>query len=416
MGKRRSRKNANGQGSIWLRADGRYGSALTYEYYDPSSGTTRKKRLDTTKRTSEEAHKWLVGKQADLLGSVAVSPQNPTVGEFLDDWLRDTVKPHKAPKTYQKREYFVRIHIRPNLGSKKIKSLKSREIQALHALKARGDLAPSTRREIHVTLKTALKQAVRWGLIPANPADHVDAPSLVENRDEEDEIRAFSNAQALRLFAATAGTRFEHYFVIAVRTGLRPGELLGLKWEDLDLDAYPATLRVRRTLHSKVGGGTYFSTPKSKAGRRKLALHWEAADALRNQKIKQQEVAGETWSDGGLVFTSTTGTPVDRRNFATRILKPALRVAGLPHLTLHGLRHTFASIMLFEWRVDPKTVQEMLGHASIRMTMDVYGHLFPNSQEDAIRRLHELYGAPPESTVTVTSRSKEQQKPRKQAV
>lgn len=385
-----------------MRSDGRYGVALTYEYYDGVTGRTVKKRPSTTKPDWDAAHKWLVAKQSELLGGVAVTDDNPTLAEFLETWLADAVEVNVAPKAYEKREYICRVHIVPVLGAVRIKKLTPREIQRLHATKVRlGTLAPSTRREIHVTLKMALKQAVRWGYIPTNPADHVDAPRL-EDPDEDqgqEEIRALTDTQARLLFESGRGTRWENYYVAAVRTGLRPGELLGLQWQDLDLDTDPAVLRVRRTLGIMQGGGTYFKPPKSKAGRRKLALHHEAAEAFRRQREIRQAEGGGCAKD--LVFASTTGTPMNRNNLLRRYLRPALVRADLPELTLHDLRHTFASIMLFEWRVSPRVVQEMLGHRSIRMTMDIYGHLMEGAHASEIRRLNELFSNPSGQDVAV---------------
>jgi integrase len=179
----------------------------------------------------------------------------------------------------------------------------------------------------------------------------------------------------------------------AVRTGLRQGELLGLKWADLNLDVSPVVLTLRQSLAEKSGGGFYFTPTKRKGGRRKLALLAEAAEALRRQKVCQAEekkAVGERWQENGLVFPSRIGTPMNRHNFFHRYFKPLLEKASLPDTTFHDLRHTFATIMLFEWGVSPRTVQEMMGHASIKITMDIYSHVMPNHQADEIRRLERL--------------------------
>ena len=403
MGKSRKGKKApNGSGSVWQRPDGRWGAALSYPYYDPDTGRTKTKRASTTKKGWEAAHRWLMQKQNDLLGGVPDAPQNPPLGEYLDEWLRNVVEPSVAPKTHEKREYHVRVHISPALGHVRLKDLQARQIHTLYVRMARTEsqgrapLAASTRRDIHTTLKMALKQAVRWGLMPQNPAEFVDPPRPTEVDGEEEggeEIRALTDEQARVLFEATAGKRWHHYYVAAVRTGLRPGELLGLRWGDLDLGVDPASLRVRRTLAIKQGGGFYFKPPKSKASRRTLALHWEASDALEAQRVR---LAGEGLpvEKGDLVFPSTSGTPMNRNNLRYRHFQPDLEAAGLPRLTLHELRHTFASIMLHEWRVYPDTVREMLGHESITMTMGLYGHLMENAQADAIRALRRLHQRP----------------------
>lgn len=405
MGKRRSRKNANGAGSIWQRADGRYGAALTYEYHDAATGRNKRKRDTTTKPDWDSAHRWLVQKQTDLLGGVTASPEDPTMAEYLKSWLADVVEPSVAPKTHEKREYHVRVHLLPAIGHVRLKNLQARQIHGLYTRMARRDppLAASTRRDVHTTLKMALKQAVRWGLIPSNPCDLVDPPRPVSSAEEDDEageVRALTDEQARLLFESTRDKRWHHYYVAAVRTGLRPGELLGLRWGDLDFDVDPGSLRVRRTLGIRQGGGTYTKRPKSKAGRRTLALHWEATEALAAQRGM---LASEGLPTGpkDLVFPSTIGTPMSRHNLLNRHLRPDLARAGLPPMTLHELRHTFASIMLHEWRVYPDTVREMMGHESLAMTMRLYGHLMPTAQTDAIRALRKLHKKPENGDVAV---------------
>ncbi len=400
---RKKSKAPNGAGSIWERADGRFGAALPYPYHDPKTGRTMRKKATTTKDTWEEAHKWMVQKQADLLGGVQVSPEDPPFREYLESWLSDVVEPSVAPKTHEKREYHVRVHLIPALGHVRLKDLAARQIHALYTRLARRDppLGLSTRRDIHTTLKMALKQAVRWGLIPKNPCDLVDPPraSQADGEDEEGgEIRALTDGQARALFAATEGKRWRNYYVAAIRTGLRPGELLGLRWGDLELSDDPGSLKVKRTLHEKKGGGFYAKRPKSDASRRMLALHWEATEAFAAQR---EMLAGEGLPTGAkdLVFPNTLGRPMSRHNLLNRNLKPDLERAGLPVLTLHELRHTFASIMLHEWKVPTAVVQEMMGHESMRMTVDLYGHLMPNAQADAIRALRTLHSKPEKRAV-----------------
>lgn len=399
----KGKKAPNGSSSIWQRPDGRWGAALSYPYYDPETGRTRTRRTSTTKNSWEDAHRWLVQKQNDLLGGVPDAPENPPLGEYLDGWLRDVVEPSVAPKTYEKREYHVRVHISPALGHVKLKDLQARQIHSFYVRMARREapLAVSTRRDVHTTLKMALKQAVRWGLVPQNAAEFVDPPKPGERDDGEEgeEIRALTEDEALALFEATEGKRWQHYYVAAVRTGLRPGELLGLRWGDLDLDVDPASLRVRRTLALRQGGGTYFKPPKSKASRRTLALHWEASDAFAAQRSMLEGEGLPTGRDD-LVFPSTTGSPMNRNNLRFRHLQPDLEVAGLPRLTLHELRHTFASVALYEWGWPPAVVQQVMGHESIRMTMDLYGHLVPGTQEAAIKALRATHRRPKSAAVT----------------
>ena len=300
----------------------------------------------------------------------------------------------------------MRNHLEHAVRHVKLSELEPRRRHALYPRLAREEsrsgepLSYATRREVHVTLKMALKQALRWGLVKRNVAEMVDPPKGASGYEEEGdgEVRAMTDEQSRLFFEATRGRRWRHYYVAAIRTGLRPGELLGLRWGDLSLDADPGSLKVRRTLdtHSKAR----FGPPKSDAARRTVALHWEAAEAFAAQRAM---LAGEGLPVGpkALVFPSTKGTPMSSDNLRKRNLKPDLAGAGLPEFTLHELRHTFASIMLHEWRVSPSIVQEMLGHESITMTMGIYGHLFPGAQEDAIRALARMHRRPESGSMAV---------------
>lgn len=406
MGK--GKKAANGSGSIWQRKDGRYNAALTYPYHDPDTGKTRRRRETTTKSSWDAAHKWLVGKKHDhLVGHTEQTGEDPYLSDYLDSWLADIVEPARSRNTYLKREYSVRVHLSPALGHAKLSEVEPRRIQGLYSKLARDGFALATRREVHVTLRMALEQAVKWGMLRRNPCDLVDTPkqdALVFDEDDE-EIRAVSDEEVRRLFeyAERKLSRWRYFYVVAIRVGLRPGEMLGLRWGDLALEGDPGSLKVRRTLDTHYSPPV-FNPPKSKASRRTVALHWEAQDALTFQR---QMLAGEGLPTGekALVFPSIKGTPMNSRNLARRSLHPDLAAAGLPELTLHELRHTFASIMLHEWRVSPSIVQEMMGHDDITTTMKIYGHLFPGAQEQAIRDLRKMHGGPKESGNRDTTRA-----------
>jgi integrase len=177
----------------------------------------------------------------------------------------------------------------------------------------------------------------------------------------------------------------EALYVLAVHTGLRLGELLGLKWSDIDLDR--GTLQVRRIL-SAAKEGPRFTTPKSNQGR-SVRLTVQAAQALRDHRKRQVEERlrhNTFWKDHGLVFTTLVGTPLNRHNVFSRSFKPLLRRAGLPDIPFHALRHSFATLMLAGGE-HSKVVQEMMGHSGIRVTMDFYSHVLPDMQKEAVYRL-----------------------------
>ncbi len=403
MSKGKGGKAPNGSGSVWQRPDGRYSAALTVPYHDPDTGKTKRRRMTTTKKLWEDAHAWLMRQQSDLLGNVVRATNDDVlVREFLADWLRDAVEPLVALNTYKKREYAVRVHLSPALGHFCLDELQPRAVQALYSKLMRSGLSLATRREIHVTLKMALAQAVRWGMSPRNVADMVDAPKqgrveASEADDEEDEVRALTDEQACELFRTTRESRWRNYYVAAIRTGLRPGEMLGLRWGDLSLGADPDSLRVRRTLDTKGRGPARFNPPKSAASRRRVVLHWEASGAFEAQR---EMLVHEDLPVGSkdLVFPSTTGSAMSADNLRWRYLKSDLRKAKLPELSPHELRHTFASIMLYEWRMPVEVVAEMMGHESPAMTLRLYAHFVPGSQEAAIRALRNMHTKPDSST------------------
>jgi integrase len=190
------------------------------------------------------------------------------------------------------------------------------------------------------------------------------------------------------LLEAASGDRLEALYVLAVHTGLRQGELLGLKWDDIDLAA--RTLQVRRALIT-ARGGPRLAAPKTKGSRRRVSLTGAAVEALKahlERQLAQIDRAGSLWQEKGLVFASETGAPLDRRDLTSRRFKPLLERARLPHFRFHDLRHTCATLLLTQ-NVNPKVVSEMLGHSSIAITLDTYSHVLPNMQDSAARALEE---------------------------
>ena len=287
--------------------------------------------------------------------------------------------------TYERYEQIARTHIIPMLGDVKLKGLSPAHVRGLYKEKLQT-LSPRTVQYIHVTLHKALKQAVNDGLIPRNATEPVK-PSQVRR----EEIRPLTPEQVKMLLdaASEAGDRLEALYALAVHTGLRQGELLGLKWEDVDLES--GSLHVKRTL-TTARGGPRLAAPKTKGSRRRVSLTRGAVDALRAHLARQLEEidrASSLWQENGLVFASEAGEPLDRRDLTSRRFKPLLERAKLPGRTrFHDLRHTCATLLLTK-NVNPKVVSEMLGHSNIAITLDTYSHVLPNMQDSAVRALEE---------------------------
>jgi integrase len=262
----------------------------------------------------------------------------------------------------------VRVHIKPAFGRLKLRALTPNQVRGLYRKKLDDGLAPRTVNYIHTTLHKALKEAVSDGLVPRNAAS-VEAP-----RPEKPEIRPLSPDQARKLIATAheVGDRFEALYVLALHCGLREGELLGLRWDDVDLSGPTATVQVRRTL-SETRTGHKFEKPKNGKGR-SVKCSQKATEVLRSHRARQSKErlrVGSLWQDNGLVFPTTTGTTKSGTNLTGRHFKPLLKRAELPAIRLHDLRHTCATILLMAGK-HPKYVQELLGHASINITLDTY--------------------------------------------
>ena len=207
-------------------------------------------------------------------------------------------------------------------------------------------------------------------------------------------MRPLSPEQARRLLEAARGDRLEALYVLAVHCGLRQGELLGLRWEDVDLEA--GTLHVRRTL-TLAKDGPKFMAPKTAKSRRQIRFTTGAVEALKRHHDRQFEECTRLtglWQDYGLVFATTIGTPINPRNLTGRSFKPLLKQAGLPDIRFHDLRHTCATLLLREG-VNVKVVSEMLGHASIIITLNTYSHVLPDMQDSAADAMEAALGAVP---------------------
>lgn len=372
-------KRGNGEGSIYRRKDGRWaGQYLVYTTDGP------KYRYIYGKTRADVSRK-LTKAMADRDGGFVFDAGNLTVETYMARWLSDSVKGTVRISTYERHEQLFRGHIRPALGRVKLKSPTPAHVRGLITEKLNTGLAPGTVRKIHSTLHKALSQAVSDGLIPRNAAD-VKAP-----RPAPDEMRPLSEAEARAFLEVARGDRFEAVYVLAITTGLRRGELLGLRWDDADLER--GTLRVGRAL-VREGGRHVLGETKTRRGRRRVNLTPRTVVALKaHRKLQLEErvkLAG-LYEDQGLVFSASAGTPLNPENLVKRSFKPLLKKAGLPEIRFHDLRHTCATLLLGRG-VHPKMVQELLGHATIAMTLDTYSHYLPSMGDQASGAMGDALG------------------------
>jgi integrase len=305
------------------------------------------------------------------------------LGKYLDRWLPD-IHNTVRQRTWERYEQIVRVHIKPALGRIKLKDLTATHARGLYREKLESGSSPRTVQYIHTTLRKALKDAVSDGLIPRNVADGIKAP-----RPKKKEINPLAPEQARAFLAAAHGDRFEALYVLALHCGLREGELLGLKWDDVDVES--GMLLVRRTL-SEPRTGYVFEPPKNGKGR-SIKLTRAATEALRGhlgRQLEEIDGSGDDYQDQGLVFPSRRGTPMNAKNLTARSFKPLLKRSGLPNIRLHDLRHTCATLMLCEG-VHIKLVQELLGHATVSITLDTYSHLLPGMGDETAWAMDRIF-------------------------
>jgi integrase len=382
-----AKKRGNGEGSISRRKNG--GWIAQYAVYTAEG----RKRKTIYGKTRQEVATKLARALSDREGGLALDADSLTVGEWMERWLEDCLKPlvqagKMAHSTFVRYEGIANNHLKPSLGHRKLKILTRAEIRRLYNEKSKT-LSTRSVDYIHTTLQKALAQAVTDDLIPRNVASGERPGS---NRNQE-EAKALSPIQVKALLVAAGEERNVALYVAAVHTGLRQGELLGLMWDSVDLEG--GKLSVHRSL-KVTNQGLVFGPTKNKASRRSIPLSKSAVAALKAHKLRQNEERlrlGELWEDHGLVFPNRVGKPMNHSNLYNREFKVLLKKAGLQNrgFTFHSLRHTFAT-ELFTRRMHPKIVQSLLGHSSITQTMDRYSHLMEDIGGDAVEGLDESFG------------------------
>jgi integrase len=265
----------------------------------------------------------------------------------------------------------------PTLGRTTLSDVSPRDIQALYSQKISQGLSPRSVLHLHRVIHRALGHAQRWGLVDKNQADLVEPP-----RPEPREMRALSPDEARRVLEAAAGDRFEALYVLAMTTGMRQGELLGLRWRDVDVDT--RSVRVTGSLQYIPGQGLRVSSPKTARSRRNVLLSELAAGALRRHRRRQdvERQGSAEWEDNDLVFPNRRGRPMYATNLLARSFAGLLKGAGVPKIRFHDLRHTAATLLLGQG-VHPKVVSEMLGHTNTSITLDLYSHATPTMQREA---------------------------------
>jgi integrase len=389
------RRRAQGEGTIFQLANGRWRAELDLGWIDG-----KRRRKTATRTTYRECAQWLnEAKRAKQVGGVV--SRTPLVAEWFETYLTEVAAGRVRASTLSNYRRDFERHIRPAIGRHRLDALGPEHLSRFYASRLDQGMSAYAVRYLHAQIRRALGVAVTWGLLARNVAISVQPPALPHH-----EVSPLSVDEARRVLAAAQGDRMEARWVVGLSLGLRQSEVLGLWWEDIDLDA--GTLRVRRQLtrSRNAGQGLDFGPLKSERSKRILALPPALAASLarhREQQRSERNKAGAAWIDPRLVFASTTGGPIDHRN-DTRAFKALLvaarvrcdeisdangQVRLVPRVRLHDLRHTAASLLLAQG-VPARVLMEVLGHSQIGVTMNIYSHVMPTQLTQAASAMEDV--------------------------
>ncbi|MFF2251529.1 tyrosine-type recombinase/integrase [Streptomyces sp. NPDC058142] len=371
------KRNPNGAGTITKRKDGRYQAAV----YVLQPDGTRARKFAYGKSWEE-----CDAKRRELLDKVASGVPVPTksakLADWLSYWLDNVIKPRRKRTTYAKYEVHVRLYLVPMLGTKRLESLSVADVRRfLNRLER--EVTAATAKESHKVLRSALSAACREELITRNVVSLVEPPQ-VESRD----LSPWSLDETLDFLTAARKDPLYAAFMLAIALGFRRGEIVGLRWQDVDLDK--RVIRVRKQ-RQRVGGEVYDDDPKGRRRKQALPLPAICVAPLRWQRLRQaalRERAGDRWAESDYVFTTRTGRPIEPRNVYRSFTRVAGN-AGLRVIRLHDARHGTATLLTAAG-VAPRVVMEILGHSQIAVTMNVYTHVVQDTQREAVSHMDRL--------------------------
>jgi integrase len=336
-----------------------------------------------------KAHTFLTAKLREMDTGTFADTTTQTLDQHLDEWL-SMIRARVAPQTYNSYVSTAKNHLRPKLGRSKLIDIKTRDVQKVYAEMQEAGLSPRTVHYAHAVLSMALRKAVELGLIIREPCKFAELPKQARK-----ETKVLDREQVVRFIQASQEDRYGIIFEVALMTGMRPEEYLGLQWKDIDLER--GSVSVRRALVWRKGGGFDLGEPKTRGSRRNVPLSESLIAKLRTHRSRQLESRlklGAAYSQLDLVFATDIGTPIHYRNLTNRHYVKILEAAGLSDqgFVLYSLRHTCATLLLSAGE-NPKVVAERLGHSSVKTTLDTYSHVLPDMQENATAKLDAiLYG------------------------
>ena len=341
------------------------------------------KRITKSFKTKSECKEWIREKQNEIDLGLTFNTSQLTLKRFLIDWL-EIHNSRLKPKSGQRYVQVARDYIFPYLGKSRLQELRVKHIEGLYQILLQKGVSVRNVRYVHSLLHRSFSDAVKRGMVSLNAAHGARQPKMTHK-----EMMILDENQIMQVFIVVQGTRNESLYHLAIKTGMRMGELLGLKWSDLEWSK--GTIRVQRQVQRVTGQGMVFMAPKTKAGRRTIALGNDTLRILREHRNNQQfeeQLAGKQWQENDLILPSSVGSPQSPSNLL-KSFKSILKLSGLPIIRFHDLRHTAASIMLNQG-VPPFVVSKILGHSKPSTTMDIYGHLIPVMHEGIGNLMDEL--------------------------
>ncbi len=360
-----AKKRAHGEGSIFFSDSRKLWVAEIYV-------DGKKKRKYSKQQQTVKA--WLLSQRDSIRDGTFVKKENVTLGVFLDAYVADVAAHTLRPKTLEVYKYLIRLHIKPTLGHLRLSDLRPDHVQKLYSEKLKAGLSRRTTKFIHAVLHKALEQAVRWGLVARNILDLVDAPVVKRKTPAVWDVD-----QAKKFLEHVKPDRFYPIYALAIATGMREGEILGVHYEDIQWAA--GTLHVRHAVQYLAGQGVILTEPKTDNAKRTIKVPEFAMQVLK-EHAKREKI------NQGFLFRTRNQTPFAPRNLL-RHFHAAMEEAGLPRIRFHDLRHTTASLLLMQG-AHPKKVQELLGHSTIALTMDTYSHILPAMHDELAQQMDSL--------------------------
>lgn len=389
-------KRGTNEGSIFQRKDGRWVGSLNLGWEDG-----KRKRRHFYAATAGAVRDELLKARSDQSRGLPVASERQTVAKFLEGWLEHTLKNRAKPRSVESFTAIVNRHIVPVLGRIRLDKLTPQQVQALLEKKRepyktknkagkvieKHGLAPQSIAGIRTVLRSALGQALKWGMVARNVATLIDPPRI-----PRPQTHAIDVDGARKLLETARGERFEAILVLALTLGLRRGEILGLRWSDVDFEK--RALRVNQAVQ-RIGGKLQVTELKTERSRRVVAIPESVVRALKTRRAQQAQerlLAGSEWKDSDLAFTNPNGWPLEPITLH-RDYKRMLTAAGLPSkVRFHDLRHTAASLLLAQG-VHLRVIMELLGHSSISLTANTYAHVMPAAMRDVADKMETIFAS-----------------------